>query len=37
MEKTKKFLEFSYIKMTMIHVAVRWLQFAGVNGVPSVA
>jgi hypothetical protein len=37
MEKTKKFLEFISIKMTMIEVDVRWLQFAGVDGVPSVA
>jgi len=36
MEKTKTFLEFSCIKITMIHVDVRWLQFAGVYHVPSV-
>jgi hypothetical protein len=36
MEKIKKSVEFSCIKITMIHVDVRGLQFAGVDHVPSV-
>jgi hypothetical protein len=36
MEKTKKFVEFSCVKITMIRVDVRGLQYAGIDRVPSV-
>jgi hypothetical protein len=36
MEKTKKFLEFSCIEITIIHVDVTGLQFVRVDRVPSV-